>query len=458
MTTPLRVVWFEGLFMTPQHLQQQERFYEHLIGSRLSALSRDAWGVRRLVINERALQQGQVVVESFDGIMPDGLPLEVTGAAAPPPRPIDVHFGPTDQTLDLYLAVPQTREGVANTSRERDPRVRFYRAGHVTHDLLADAEPLEVEYALPSVVLLFGDEAREGYDTIKVAEIVRADAGGFTLSHTYVPPCLNVSASAFIMSGLRRLLGAMTARRANLVQAQHERGEGVEYNAADVTRFLLLNAISTSMPIIDHFAESGDLPPRAVYLALIELAGHLSVFAKDFDPGQVPRFDFNDLRATFEPLFALITYLLQATVRDQFVSMKLDPRDDGMHLGQIVDEGFFDCSAFVLGVRSKVDAEDVQKKLPKLSKIASWQDINSILTAATPGVPVEHTLRPPPQIPVKVGTTYFVIKTSNQYWQNIMLERRLAVYLTEPFYPNETTVTLLGVLKGTKHGASPGSL
>jgi type VI secretion system protein ImpJ len=456
MTTPLRVVWFEGLFMTPQHMQQQERYYEHLLGSRLSALSRDAWGVRRLVINERSLQQGQVVVESFEGIMPDGLPLEISGAAVPPPRPVDTHFAPVDQSLDLYLAVPQTREGVANASRDRDPRVRFYRSGQITHDLLADAEPLDIEYALPSLVLLFGDEAREGYDAIKVAEVVRADAGGFTLSHTYVPPCLSISASAFIMSGLRRLLGAMTARRTNLAQAQHERGDGVEYNASDITRFLLLNAISIYMPAIDHFAESGDLSPRAVYMALIELAGHLSVFAKDYDPGQVPKFDFNDLRATFEPLFALIMYLLQATVRDQFVSMKLDSRDDGMHLGQLVDEGFFDCSAFVLGVRSKVEGDDVQKKLPRLSKIASWQDINSILSAATPGCPVEHTLRPPPQIPIKVGTTYFVINTNNQYWQNIMLERRLAVYLPEPFYPNETTVSLLGVLRGTKRAASPG--
>jgi type VI secretion system protein ImpJ len=457
MTTPLRVVWFEGLFMTPQHLQQQERYYEHLIGSRLTALSRDSWGVRRLVINERALQQGQVVVESFEGIMPDGLPLEISGSEAPPPRPIDTHFAPIDQSMDLYLAVPQTREGVANVARDRDPRVRWFRSGQVTHDLLADAEPLEVEYARPVVVLLFGDEPREGYDAIKVAEVVRADAGGFALSHTYVPPCLHVAASAFVLSGLRRLLGAMTARRANLVQAQHEQGEGVEYNASDITRFLLLNAISAYVPVIDHFAESGDLSPRALYLALIELAGHLSVFAKDYDPGSVPKFAFNDLRATFEPLFALITYLLQATVRDQFVGMALDSRDDGMHLGQMQDEGFLDCSAFVLGVRSKVTGDDVQKKLPRLSKIASWQDINSILSAATPGVPVEHTLRPPPQIPTKVGTTYFVINTKNQYWQNIMLERRLAVYLPEPFYPSETTVSLLGVLRGTKRAASPGN-
>jgi hypothetical protein len=37
-----------------------------------------------------------------------------------------------------------------------------------------------------------------------------------------------------------------------------------------------------------------------------------------------------------------------------------------------------------------------------------------------------------------------------------MLERRLAVYLPEPFHPSDTTVTLLGVLEGKKRGTSQG--
>lgn len=441
--------------MTPQHLQQQDSYHERVVRTRLTALDKDSWGIIRIAIDERALQQGQVVVEALEAIMPDGMPLDLDQSShLPAPRPIDTHFSPIEASLDVFFAVSRTREGMSNVSSERDARVRWYRKGQVTHDLLAEAEAQDIEYAMPSVVLLFSDEPKEGYDTIKIAEVIRSDAGAFALSYTYVPPCLQIQTSSFLISGLRRLLSAMNTRRTALTQAQHERGEGVEYNAADITRFLLLNAINTHIPIVDHFTESGDLSPRALYLELIQLVGQLSVFAKDFEPGSVPKYVYTDLRETFEPLFAMITYLLNATVLEHFIALALESRDDGMHLGQMDDEDFLTCSQFLLAVRSKAPSDDLQRKLPRLSKIASWNDVNSILSAATPGVPIELTLRPPPQIPIKSGTTYYMISTNNQYWQSIMLERRLAVYLPEPFYPSDTTVTLLGVLEGKKRGTS----
>ncbi len=458
MSTPLRVIWSEGLFMTPQHLQQQDRYYEHFIGRRFSALTQTAWGVLRTAIDETALQQGQVTVEFFEGIMPDGLPLELTESSVlPTSRPIDDHFPPIESTLDLYLAMPRTRDGIVNVSSDRSQKARWYRKGRLTHDLLAEADAQEIEFAMPSVVLLFGDEPREGYESVKIAEVIRSEAGAYALSYTYIPPCLRISTSSFLMSGLKRLIGAMTTRQRNLSEAQSEAGDvALAYNVTDVTRFLLLSAVNTYVPVINHFRESGDLSPRELYLVLVQLIGQLSVFAKDFDPASVPKFVYTDLRGTFEPLFALVTYLLHATVEEYFVKLPLESRDDGMHLGEIEDPNFSDCSQFLISVRSSAPFDDIRNKLPHLSKIASWNDMNSILNAAVQGAAIEMAYKPPPQIPIKSGTTYFRIAPDNQYWKNVMVERRLAVYLPDPFSPQETSVSLWGVLEGKKQSSKQG--
>jgi len=39
MKTPQRLVWSEGMFMSPQHLQALERFQESVLSSRLGALA-----------------------------------------------------------------------------------------------------------------------------------------------------------------------------------------------------------------------------------------------------------------------------------------------------------------------------------------------------------------------------------------------------------------------------------
>ena len=97
------------------------------------------------------------------------------------------------------------------------------------------------------------------------------------------------------------------------------------------------------------------------------------------------------------------------------------------------------------GLRAPIGEQEIAQKLPMLCKMASWGDINSILSAATPGAAVEVTYRPPPEIPVKAGVVYFVVSTENNYWRNVVTDRQIAVYLPRPFDPQQTKVELLGI-------------
>ena len=50
MTELSRVVWSEGMLMCPQHLQQQDLFFEGTLAQRLAAATPYAWGVVSVTI------------------------------------------------------------------------------------------------------------------------------------------------------------------------------------------------------------------------------------------------------------------------------------------------------------------------------------------------------------------------------------------------------------------------
>ena len=100
-------LWTKGTFLTPQHLQVQDRFLEDTLNFRLQALKFCPWGFRDLAINSELLAEGQFAVTRASGIFPDGLLFEIPEADPPPPsKTLDEFFDPGTKNLDIYLAVP----------------------------------------------------------------------------------------------------------------------------------------------------------------------------------------------------------------------------------------------------------------------------------------------------------------------------------------------------------------
>lgn len=448
MKAPMKVVWSEGLLMSPQHLQQLDLYHERLVNARLDALEPLDWGVVSIEIDRRALETGQVRLQEITAVLPDGLVIDCGPGdpELPASRPVEGHFPHTQNVLEVYVGVPRERDGIANYADVGGGRARYVVSSKTVPDLTGEGHSLEVSFAQRNIQILFGNDAKDDFESMKIAEVVRDASGNLALNDPYIPPILRIEASPFILAGMRRLLRLMSTRRRALAEAARERGDAtVEYNAGDITRFLLLNAVNTYLPVMNHLVDMPEVPPRTAYIWLITLGGQLATFSADFDPGEMPKFNYNDLRSTFEPLFARVTELLQATVKEHYVSMMLDGREDGMYLGQLTDDRMMGCSKYLIGVRSQLPEQNTANTLPRLSKMASWGDINSILSAATPGAAVEVTFRPPPEIPIKAGVVYFMVSTDNNYWRNIVTDRQVAVYLPRPFEPGQTKIELLGI-------------
>jgi type VI secretion system protein ImpJ len=443
-----KVVWSEGLLMAPQHLQQQDRYHEALLCDRLDAMHPFNWGVVKVELDKKLLSAGQVQLAVFRGVLPDGTVLvfdQQHPEELPPIRVIAEHFPHTQPTLDIWLGLPVEREGADNYAERAVARYAAERR-HV-YDMTGGGTAAEVAFARRRPVLLFGDESRDGVVCIKVAEIVRDDSNSMVVSETYIPPCLRVDTSPFLLAALRRLLSTLTNRHKSLSEARREASKSqVEFSAKDVTRFLLLNTVNQYIPVLGHIVDSGYMSPDRCYTHLVELGGQLTTFSTEISPSSFPRFVYTDLRATFEELVARIIALLRTTVEEHFIAIDLQGRPDGMYVATINEERWWSCTNYLLVIKTDLPEQPTATQVPRLGKIASWTDINGILSAATPGAAVEVNYRPPPEIPVKAGLVYFSISTENNYWRNIAAEKNIAVYLPPLFDPAKTQVQLMAVL------------
>lgn len=452
-----KVMWGEGMLVCPQHLQQQDLFHEQLVHARASWPNPYSWGLTRVDIDEAAIKSGDFRLTAVQGIMPGGMPLDFGDGdtGLPPARSIAEHFPATAAVTEVFLGVATIREGTENygrgdgTGSSSVPRYEAWSRDVV--DLVRAESEAQVTFARPRPVVLFGNEDRQEFETIKVAEVRRDQGGGFELSADFVPSCLRVSGSTVLQRWTKELLALMlTKRRAILESLRQVDASRVEFTAQDVTRYLQLGAINSHLPLVKQLAEAPESLPFTLYTTLSQLAGQLSSFSTEISPEELPSYTHLELRSTFAELFTKLRALLELAMKDNFIEVPIEARRDGMWIGVLKDQRILDCPMFVLSVEADAQQQEVANRLPQLSKVASWKQISRIVRSAIPGAPLTATHRPPPQIPIRPRLVYFIVDTGHEYWSQIIEEKTIAIFLPPPFDPTRAKLKLMAIPEATR--------
>ena len=108
MSSYNRVIWSEGLFLQPQHFQQQDRYFERYVETRCQPLTAYSWGFTEIELERDLLSIGKFALRRAAGVFPDGTPFRMP-EDDPLPAPIDIDAQVRDQVL--FLAVPLRRAG-----------------------------------------------------------------------------------------------------------------------------------------------------------------------------------------------------------------------------------------------------------------------------------------------------------------------------------------------------------
>jgi type VI secretion system protein ImpJ len=428
-----KVVWSEGMFLSPHHFQHWDRFQERNLSKLLGSINHFGWGITRIDIDTEALANGTVALLGLQGVMPDGLVIEIPETdPSPEIRPIGALFPASLDHLDVYLSIPAEQSDAGNCRLEEGVEARSsrYTASYIKiADFNTGGNIREIAVARKNMKILFSGEEMSGTVTLKIAELARTAGGNIALRETYIPPCLTISASGYLMRLVRGLLELLAAKRSALAGQRND-----DPTAFDLTRLFLLPILNRTIPVLSHYSRTGRIHPEALYLALASMAGELTMTSADQHP---------DLAKTFRALELRIRAIVEGVTPTRHIVIPLEKSRENTLIGRVADEHLLESSQLYLNVTGNLPEEQIREWLPRRIKAGSPVDLEALITTALPGLKLLYTARPPAALSAKSGHHYFRLENQGTLWESICRSQAVAFYV--PADLNALTFELLAV-------------
>lgn len=434
-----KVLWSKGVLLSPQHMQMQDRFVEDLLSFHLSSLSFFPWGFARLEIDHEALAGGTFALRRGSGIFPDGMVFHVPEAdTAPSPKPLQDHWQPDAEFLDVYLAVPEYRSGGHNVSATRgDRQARYWSEMVMLRDENTGLMEKPVQVARKNLKLLVGGESLESSSVLHVGRVRRTAAGLFELDPRFVPPLVDITASDYLMAIARRLVEVLTAKSTALAGTRRQRNRSLaEFGVSDIANFWLLYTANTHLPKLRHLYETARGHPGDLFSAMLDLAGALTTFSATIAPRALPEYDHQQLGPCFTRLDETLRSLLETVVPSRHVTLPLRPTERGEVYATAIDnDRYLSAPQIVLAIQADLREDELLRKVPSLIKVSAANRMEQLIRQALPGVALQHLAAPPSSLPLKLNYQYFALERSGPDWDAVRTSRNLAAYVPADF-PN----------------------
>jgi type VI secretion system protein ImpJ len=427
------VVWTKGTFLSPQHLQIQDRFLENVLHFQLDALSFRPWGFRSLQIDQKALSEGSFHVSAASGILPDGLLFDIPNSdGAPAPKELKDCFDPDQRSLDIHFAVPHYRDrglNVANSPRQSGG-ARYTAEYETFRDENTGLSEKHVQVARKNFRFLTEGESLDGYSCLRVARVVRSQAEIFQLDPHFVPPLLDFSANDYLVAIARRLVEILSGRSTAIAGMRRQKNQTLaDFTTADIASFWLLYTINTAFPVFRHLFETRGGHPETLYSAMLSLAGALTTFSTKIHPRELPLYDHDELGACFTELDEKLRLLLETVVPSNFVALPLKLGPPSIYATSIDNDKYLQNTRMYLAVGAESSQAEIVARTPQIVKVCSASHIDHLVKNALPGAPLTYVASPPSAIPVKLNYQYFSIGQSGVAWEAVLRARNLAAYV-----------------------------
>jgi len=427
-----KVVWSEGMFLRPQHFQQQERYLANLLEQRSAPLCPYPWGFTELRLNDQLLALGKLGIASARGVFPDGTPFNIPGDDAPP---LALDIGEGVKNRSVVLALPLRRPATEEVDREdrKESLARFAAKEFEVRDTnSAAAADALLEIGSLRLQLVLASEPLDAYATLGAVRVVeRRPDGRLLLDEDFIPPPLDCQAvrplSGFVTE-LRGLLRHRGEELASIVMGRAQSG------VAEVADFLLLQCVNRAEPLFAHFETVRGLHPETLFQVCVQLAGDLATFAHaDKRPSEFPPYRHDDLQATFTPVMEELRRSLSLIIDRNAIQIPLEERQYGVRVARVADRQLFRSANFILTANARVPAEVLRQRLPTQMKIGPVEKIRDLVNLALPGIMVHALPVVPRQIPFHAGYSYFELERGTEMWNQLESSSGMAVHVAGDF-------------------------
>ncbi|ABK37225.1 type VI secretion system baseplate subunit TssK [Aeromonas hydrophila] len=431
MSSRNRVIWREGLFIKPQHFQQQQRHSDYALHARLSALSDYFYGLQSLAINEDYLGFGRIALVGATGILPDGTVFNIPNDDVLP-TPLEV----TDASVanqKVYLALPLSVSGVNEVGQGGQVATRLQAHRHDVRDLHSEGgDVVSLEVGRVSLRLMLEREDRSAYASLAIARILdKRPDGGLVLDPNFMPCSISVSAIPTLKRFLGESAGLVAERARSLSQRIAAPGQ---QGVADVAEFMMLQLLNRAQPQLSHLARLGTLHPERLHEALVQLCGELMTFTDESRlPPEFSAYRHDDQQVSFEPVMLALRQALSTVLSPRAVSIQLRKHQYGIMVAMVNESELMQSADFVLAVRARMPQEQLRKQLLQQTKVASSDKIRELISLQLPGIPLLPLPVAPRQLPYHAGYSYFQLDRQSPAWQMLAVGNTLAFHIAGDF-------------------------
>lgn len=470
---PLRpIFWGQGMFLQPQHFQQQDQYHDARVRQFFHLFLPHCWGVKSQTINEPALQTFLFELEQCEIVTWDGTLLRFRGDSRPSnakvePRSFEQELDAGGKPLSVYLGLKrlQLEENNLRTQSDGMPgnsggknggeHHRFFLEEAEASDLYASGDPpSQMQYLMYEAHILFDvpTSRSQDYELVKIAEVTRSpDGKGGLLSRRYISPAVTVRSDSVLETIVKEIRDLLTAKGQEIAQFRRRRSEQlVELGTRDLSFLLMTQTLNRYIPLFHHYLEGGETHPYQMYGLMRQLVGELSSFSETVSvlgarEGEevLPPYRHDQLWPCFDLATRRVKELLNELTTVPIGDIML--RYDGELFTANLDQRLFTGdNRYYLAIKTDVKPSEMFALLQEVGKITSREEMPKIMHTFISGLTIEPLESPPEELLMRAHYRYFVIDQRSPHWQQIRKRQNIAVYSTDSRkLPAETEMRLL---------------
>lgn len=431
-----KILWGEGLFLRPQHFQQQDAHAEAMSRRTLLAANPFAWGVRDLDLDADSLKSGVLRFNRIDAIFANGDFFTAPDIdQLPPPLALDTAVaeeGATEFFLALHHINPHGGNSTENTAGSG--QARYLIVPRETHDLYTDAAEADIATLSKIAHLKSANEPRDQFLTLPLVRIRRTSSNGFEVDSAFLPPSLSLRSAPGLYMLLRRQIDALLAKVDALYGFHREPSKNIiEFRSGDIASFWLLHTASSACATLTHLFRNPDTSPERLFQELLRLAGGLMTFSKACSLNDLPSYDHGQPGPCFSRLDLILRELLDTVISTRYFAIALTQPKPAFHAGRLDSEKINAETAFYLSITAAHPQSEIFESIPSRIKVGSPDDVEKLVLSAMSGVRLSHAAQVPAAIPVRPGACYFALDAHGPLYERMLKAQSVMIYAPESY-------------------------
>lgn len=407
-----RVVWREGLFIRPQHFQQNDRYYNFELMDRTIKSRSNNWGFFNLQINEHLLNTGKIILEKASGILPDGTLFNIDSKDTS----LVLEIKPSYINKIVYLVLPiyikNSDEIHFDEQKNLLTRYKSKVISNMPNINSGETSSSDILVAEYNFRLVLDDEINDGYVKLPICKIADISSNGIlSLDNDFSTLYLYFNSSKILISQVKELVGMITFRAEKLAEKMNDS----VMQATEIGDYLMLQLLNKVESKFHFLLTQEKIHPDEVYFNLVALAGELAVFMKKEKrlKNQIT-YIHNEQFSSFKKIIDELKQMLTMVLEQNSISLSIEKRKYGIYIAPIKHRDIINNSFFIFSVSANLSPEKIKEVLISGLKFGTVETIKNLVNYHLIGFKIKPLSTPPKEIPYRVNHLYFKLELTEE--------------------------------------------